>query len=241
MRAEFLPLSSVKHYSPGDTVTLIGEEAHHLYSVARIKQGEEVLLLDGNGGKFSSQVESCSKKSLTLRITSVETASRRYVLDLAIGSPKKEAMDDILRMSAELGIRKIIPLVTRHAFPPPKDMDRPTRIFINACKQANNPYLPLFEGSCELSAFSWAEYETVAVFTSREEALSDLKFKPMGDGAHLLVIGPEAGLTGEEEDFLLGLSNAKLIHLPSPILRSPTAVATAAGFFFSLLARHQES
>ena len=144
---------------------MIGDEAHHLHSVARIQQGEEVLLLDGNGGKFSSVVENCSKKNVTLKITKVEKASRSYLLDLAIGPPKKEAMDDILRMSAELGIRKIIPLITRHSFPPPKEMDRPLRIFVNACKQANNAYLPVLGENSELLKFPWQEYESVMVFT----------------------------------------------------------------------------
>ena len=47
-----------------------------------------------------------------------------------------------------------------------------------------------------------------------------------------LIIGPEGGFSETEESALETRANVKFIHLPSYILRTPTAVCTAAGLVF---------
>ena len=52
-------------------------------------------------------------------------------------------------------------------------------------------------------------------------------------GAKTILIGPEAGFSALEELDILSKSNVFSIHLPTPILRAPTAVASSIGYLLA--------
>ncbi len=66
MRAIYL--KDLKNGSDGNLITITGEKAHHLQKVARVKVGEKVLLLDGNGLTIITSVESLGKKELQVKV-----------------------------------------------------------------------------------------------------------------------------------------------------------------------------
>ena len=54
-------------------------------------------------------------------------------------------------------------------------------------------------------------------------------------GDELIIIGPEGGLSEEEEDVLFSKKNVNVIHLDLPIMRAPTALCTCFGVVYSLI------
>ena len=102
MRASFQ-----KDLTIQDSYQLRGDAAHHLVNVVRIEMGEEILLLNGSGLRVKTQVSSLSKKEVMLTKLEHSEDSRHFVMDLALGIPKKEALELSLKQAVELGFRKI--------------------------------------------------------------------------------------------------------------------------------------
>lgn len=208
-------------------INVDGDNAHHLIKVVRIKNGEEVLLLNGNGLRAKSTVLSVEKKSLTLKIKSFETLKPNLLIDLAIGLPKKDAFEDILKSAVELGIQNIFPLKTKFSQIKELNLDRAQKIFENAMIQSNNPFTCKLQPIQTLSDLP-THYDETIYFSNREDNFK--KVGPVGPIKFLFFIGPEGGFSQEEEDLIKHrFKNLKIITLPTYILRSPTAVSVGVG------------
>ena len=76
-----------------DRYSIRDDSLHHLVNVIRIEQGEKLLLLNGRGLTIETEVESVSKKELILKHIYSENTLRTFDFDLAIGMPKREALE----------------------------------------------------------------------------------------------------------------------------------------------------
>ncbi len=70
MRAIF---HSFERHSEGDVIQIVGDSLHHL-TVARVRENEKLLLLNGKGQRLLGFIQSLSKKSVDIQIISVENA-----------------------------------------------------------------------------------------------------------------------------------------------------------------------
>lgn len=227
MRAHWLSSLEVK-----DDYILSGDSLHHLVNVVRIEKGESLLLLNGKGLFVETTVEQISKRELFLRKVSHREESLPYYFDLALGMPKREALELSLKQATELGFRKIYLIKSDYSqmrFPEP---DRTEKLLVSALEQSNAPFLP------EVVQAKWEDIS----YSSYEEALlldSQTKMEPPRDrklnGKRLLIVGPEGGFSPQELIFLHAQETVKVLNLPTPILRTPTAVATGAGIMIESL------
>ena len=85
-----------------------GDEAHHLINVVRIQIGEEILLLNGMGAKIFVKVVGLEKNRVNIEVIESLQLEKADKVHLAIGIPKKDAFEEVLRNATELGISKII-------------------------------------------------------------------------------------------------------------------------------------
>jgi len=111
MRALYL---ADNNFVENQTLKIEDSALHHL-QVVRVKKDEEILLLNGNGGKSLASVIEIQKKFALLKIKSVEQGQATHAFSLAIGVPKKDAFEDILKMATELGVRNIYPLTCEYS------------------------------------------------------------------------------------------------------------------------------
>lgn len=210
-----------------------GEQAHHLIKVARVKVGEEVLVLNGKGFVAKSRVTIVSKKDLSLEIIEVTKVDNLGTIDLLIMVPKKEYLEDIFRSSVELGIRRIYPMVSTYSQQSFEVNNRLERIMESALVQSNNPFFPEIKPLLQFHDLDTLldNYEEIFYFSSQTKEVRGAR--PHRASA-LLIIGPEGGLSPEEEQYLFDHDAVQLIHLDGPILRSVTAVPTAFGYISAL-------
>ncbi len=61
--------------TPGTTVTVEGDEAHHAVVVRRLRVGEQVTLADGSGSVATGEVTATAKRSFDVRVTDGRRAS----------------------------------------------------------------------------------------------------------------------------------------------------------------------
>src|SRR5262245_62264460 len=100
------------------TVTLAADDARHLRDVLRLKPEDEVYVFDGAGHEFRCRVVNTARDSAELRIDAeVEPAKpeSQLQLNLCIALLKGEKFDLVIQKATELGVTRIVPLLTRYA------------------------------------------------------------------------------------------------------------------------------
>lgn len=216
----------IKDLQLHDAYELRNEAYHHMIKVSRLKRKDHVLLLDGNGLKVFCELEDFDKKSVFLKRIRSLYEERTYQMDLLIGMPKKEALELSLKQATELGFENII--LVRSDFSQNKgiDSERVEKLLISAIQQSNAPFLPTVNHK-RLSEVNFSQYSRLLLLNSQGEKFElSSKVKQL---RQLLIIGPEGGFSEQEIDFFNKQPRLESLKLPTPILRTPTAVATGAG------------
>lgn len=226
MRAIFYPFikSEISKH-----IIVTDESAKHL-QVVRIKLNEEVLVLNGQGLKAHTFVGSISKNQIELLVTKIEEGTPSHQVSLAIANPKKDAFEDILKIAVELGVRNIYPLRSEFSQYDYEENERFQRILESALIQSNNAFLPIVHAQQNLENFLEALHTPLFFFNSRLSENSPFEKKI---GEKTILIGPEGGFSPREESLILAKSNAFSIHMPTPIQRAPTAVASSIGYLLA--------
>ena len=222
-----------KYHIQGEEIFLEGDEAHHLINVLRIKNGEKVLGLDGEGGKYFLQIDMIKKKSLSLILLGKEFIASEYSFTLLVGKVKKEAMDLSLKVACELGINTILVAQTQYSQSYPLNFKRMQRVLVSALEQSNNAYLPQVK-EVVLDEVDYKSYEQIIYFSSRKNVQKN-EISLSQKKKVLLVIGPEGGFSEKEELIFTNKKNATAVHLPTNIMRTPTAIACGHGYYLGAL------
>ncbi len=215
-----------------DELELSGTDAHHFLNVLRLKQGDQVLGLDGKGTRAELTVSATAKKSISFKLYSKKLFEKQAKFDLAVAQVKKEAMDLVLKESCELGFDKIMVLETDHSQHYKLNLERANKLLISGIEQANNLFLPELS-QLKLNDLDISVYENIVLFSTLggKEAKVDLRA-----GKTLVVIGPEGGFSADEEKFLKNLSEkVSPIMLQTNIMRTPTAISCAVGYCLGAL------
>src|SRR5690606_2455199 len=115
---------------------------HHLVKVVRLEAGEELLLLDGHGLKVKTKVSAVTKREMRLEQLEILQEARRYEFDLALGIPKREALELSLKEATELGFRRIYLIRAEYSQMKLPELERLQRLLISALEQSNSAFLP---------------------------------------------------------------------------------------------------
>jgi len=228
MRALFYPFLKTKK---GDSLIIEGDCAHHL-NVVRVRQGDELLLLNGKGIRLKTKIQSLDKKQVVVHVLEEHEVSRPIHITLAIATPKKDAFEDILKISVELGVDVIQPLSSQFSQFNYVESERTGRLLESALIQSNNPFFPQINEQISLKTYLQNISSPLYFFNSQPgNGPKDQRSVP--DNFHLL-IGPEGGFSPEEVELINGYGGTLQVHLPTPILRAPTAVSASIGYLLAL-------
>lgn len=228
MRAIYYPFFENEDLS---SVSLSGESAHHL-NVVRARVGEEILLLNGKGTKLFAVIVAIDKKTVIVDIVGRNFEAHQHSITLAIATPKKDAFEDILKIAVELGISHIRPLSSHFSQYDYAVNDRTSRLIESALVQSNNAWVPEIAQQVSLSKFLEELALPLFFFNSRPYEIK--KKNPIVPSEFVVLIGPEGGFSNEEISLISQHPHTTPIHLPTPILRAPTAVATSVGYLLAL-------
>jgi 16S rRNA (uracil1498-N3)-methyltransferase len=210
-------------------IILTGDSFHHL-NVTRARENEKILILNGKGQKALGLITVIAKKNIELKILESETCIPDHKLSLAIAMPKKEAFEDILKISTELGINEVFTLSSEYSQYVFEQNERVQRILESALIQSNNTYIPIIHNEQSLTNFIATHTEKIAFFNSKK---LEENIKVETSEKITILIGPEGGFSQSEIELISKYSKIIEIHLPTPILRAPTAVASSVGYLLS--------
>ena len=209
---------------------LATDEARHLREVLRLKPGDEVSVFDAEGKEFRARVAQARREFAELELQDeIEPARPESPLKmtLAVALLKGEKFDLVVQKATELGVVKIVPLITRYADIKLRDeadaskrVARWQRIALEAAKQSGRALVP--EVSLPVAVGS--------VFSDRCLLFSERD----GDGltqietdAITAIVGSEGGWSDEELEQARA-AGVRIVTLGGRILRAETAAITAA-------------
>ena len=224
-----------------DTETrLPDDEARHLKNVLRIRQGEQVEIFDGEGGRWYGAVEFRRGEVFVRGLTKISSPTRSTAarLTLALAMIKPARFEWALEKAAELGVDEIIPLYTSRSeirIPNEKITGRVARwerIAKEASKQCRRPDVPIVRPPIEFHAFlASGEYSVQNRILFYEKSDNRWLADTISPGGGTIIcIGPEGGWT-EEEIGLAEISGCGVFGLGPRVLRAETAAIAAISIF----------
>lgn len=210
----------------GVLVSLEGDEARHLARVRRIAVGETVELFNGRGFATQAEVLAVGRQGVRLRPSGPLLPDRVAPVDLTLATavPKGERFDWLIEKATELGVARLIPIVTERSVvdPRPAKLDRLRRAVIEACKQCGRNRLMTIEQTRPWDDLLRAASGGIR-YLSHPHGLAFPAWPcPPRGGAAWMAIGPEGGFT-EPEVVRAREAGWVSVGLGSSLLRIETA------------------
>ncbi|MBN1822909.1 MAG: 16S rRNA (uracil(1498)-N(3))-methyltransferase [Endomicrobiales bacterium] len=198
----FVPPSQIQN----DRFTIKGEDVHYLANVRRYKAGDKIKIFDGRGKTMLGQIEHVSKDEIKGRIVGMGQAhDNRVLVTLYQAVPKGGRFDWLVEKSAELGVSRIVPLITERsevrAVSGPK-LERWRRLAKAAAQQCGRPQVTQIEEPQKMhdavkfvpkDALNLIPWESENNKTIKEIILQNASFMHIN-----VFIGPEGGFSVRE-------------------------------------------
>lgn len=198
-------------------------DCHYIKNVLRAKNAEQIRVFNENGGEFFAKVN-IQGKTLSLEIQEQFRKpiqnSRGVILLASIIKPDKFEM--ICDMATQIGVTKIIPIITARVQRKELNRDRLSKIILESVRQSERLTIPILEDEMKLSEISQLELEQIYFANEMEESDGAMQDTSANNSCAFL-IGPEGGFTDEEIAFLKALPNITSVSLGNNVLRSETA------------------
>ncbi len=215
---------------PG-TSRITGGEHTHLSRVLRLKPGERVELLDGEGITLAEILEVRKEETLVRVLTPLPPREAATRVTLYLGVLKGERMDWAAQKATELGARALKPVRMQRSVKQGANTDRLRRIALEAQKQCGRARCLEVGEALDFTQALEAMRPHSRVIVPYEGGGGTLAVSPGGDIG--IVIGPEGGIDASEIESLQGIG-ADIVTLGPRILRAETAVIAALSAVMAL-------
>jgi 16S rRNA (uracil1498-N3)-methyltransferase len=225
-------MSIIRLYHPenileNSTSLLSKEHTHYLVNVMRAKRGANVNFFNKNG-EWLSEIVFLEKDRVEVKFLSkIKENTNTYNIELAICLVKKNAMEIILQKATELGIKKIIPIISERTEVKEINFERANKIVIEATEQSNQLEPPEISEILKLKDFLNINTNK-KIFFADINSDYNLEKKDFKEGETVTVlVGPEGDFSPAERELILNGSTTVPFSLSKNILRTDTAVISA--------------
>jgi 16S rRNA (uracil1498-N3)-methyltransferase len=222
-----------KEFVSGAKITITGNEAHHIRDVMRLKVSDKVSCFDGTGKEYTGLIKEVNPKEVIVDIIQTREPKVKDSISVTLiqAIPKKEKMDYIAEKATELGVRRIIPVMTERTVvnwdeeKKARSLDRWNKISRAASKQCNRldlpEIMPVTTFSEALKAVSGQDLAMIAALSG-----DTIPLKKALQGASprniVIAIGPEGDFTPQEIEEARS-AGFKPVGLGQRVLKSDTA------------------
>ena len=225
-------MNNIRLYHPekiteNSSSLLSKEHSHYLVNVMRLKKGSKVNFFNKEG-EWLSEIIFLEREKIEVKfLNKIKESSKLANVELAICLVKKNPMEIILQKATELGVRKIIPLVSERSEVKELNFDRANKIVIEATEQSNQLHPPEIDKITKLKNFIDQLENKTLLFAdvNSDQKLEHKNFKPAQ--ASCILIGPEGDFSPIERELISKKVNVIPFSLSKNILRTDTAVISA--------------
>ena len=210
------------------TSLLSKEHTHYVVNVMRLKRGSNINFFNKEG-EWKSEIIFLDKDRVEVKILEkVKQSMTSSNIELAICLVKKTPMETILQKATELGVSKIIPIVSERTEVKELNLERANKIVVEATEQSNQLAPPKISEVKKLKDFLQGLNESSKLLFADVNSKDNLKAEVLKEAKSLSVlIGPEGDFSPSERELILGNLNVVPFTISRNILRSDTAVISA--------------
>jgi 16S rRNA (uracil1498-N3)-methyltransferase len=215
----------------GASVALNRDQAHYLGAVMRRGVGDDLLVFNGTDGEWRADIVAINKRQGIL-VAQEQTRPQSEPPDvwLMFAPIKKARTDFIVEKAAEMGVRRILPVFTRHTNAERVRADRLRAHSIEAAEQCGLLHTPIVDDPAKLLALldGWDNTRRIMFCDETADHGAALgALQAAGAGPWAVLIGPEGGFSADEATRLRGMACATSVSLGPRILRADTAAVAA--------------
>lgn len=209
----------------GRTLTVEGDRAHYLLHVLRLRPGSRLRLFNAEAGEWQASIASVTRRRAELRLEDQLRQPQPELGPALVFAPiKRNRLDWLVEKAVELGVSRLVPVLTRRTIVRPESGARLRTIAVEASEQCGRLTVP-----------EVAEPQPLEVWLAGRRSGEILLFadeagggRPVGaalarDPAMELLVGPEGGFEPEEAERLRATPGVTPVSLGPRILRAETA------------------
>lgn len=214
---------------------ITGPDVKHIGRVLRLEPGAGITLLTGKGTEFEATIREINNREVTCEITGTREVSAESPVRVVLyqGLSKGDKMELVIQKSTELGVARIVPLISERTVVRLDEkkaahrLARWQRVAEEAAKQSRRSVIPQVGRPLEFrAALETISAGTLAVLPWEEEqgtGLRDiLRANRDNSGDIAVFIGPEGGFSRNEVE-LAGSRGVFPVSLGPRIMRTETA------------------
>ena len=170
----------------GSRHTIAGDAANHIARVLRLEPGDPLTVFDGSGGEYGARIEALRKDAVIVAVLERLAAERESALSLTLaqGISRGERMDWVVQKATELGVTRIVPLLTERSVVK-LDLKQSQRklqhwqgIAVAACEQSGRTHIP--DVAYPQSLADFLRQSSAAPAPQPTPAATSLPCRPMG-------------------------------------------------------------
>lgn len=223
----------------GARVTCTPEQASYLRTVLRLGDGADLLIFNGRDGEWRARLEASGKRGAVLDVQElVREQTGGPDIDYIFAPLKRSRLDYMVQKATELGVARIVPVITRHTIAERVNLDRMRANVVEAAEQCGVLRVPDVAEPVKLAALlaQWPLgrrlifCDEAAAQQSPVATLADLKPGPVA-----VLIGPEGGFSPDEREMILARPEAIALSLGPRIMRADTAAVAALALVNAVL------
>lgn len=225
------------------TITLEGDEFHHLSNVMRSRVGERVCLFNGDGTFYFGNVKTIAKKFAEIEITDETKSNSEPEIKLSVyqALAKGDKLSLIMQKITEVGASELCLFESKFCDVKSNThkQDRMDSIAISAAKQCGRATITKCSGIYSIKEVSGhiKDFDAFYVAYENKDGLTlvgDLLKNKQNIKNVAVMIGAEGGFSADEIN-LLEENGAKIVSLGRRILRTETASIVSAGVIMQIL------
>lgn len=223
-------------------IALDADRTHYLRNVLRLKEGAAVALFNGSDGEWRARIGRLGKRDAVL-VAETQLRPQMPVPDLwLVFAPiKRQRIDWLVEKATELGVARMIPVLTRRTVVTRVNGERLRAHAVEAAEQTERLDVPMIEDAVTLEKLlrDWPVDRRLLVCAEAGDArpVADILDEGRGKPAAPMAImtGPEGGYAPEELDALARLPFVTAVGLGPRILRADTAAIAALACWQAML------
>lgn len=227
-------------------IEIFSDEAKHILNVMRMEIGDTLTICDGQSNDYLCRICETGKNCLKAKIeeTTKSESEPKTKITLYQGLPKSDKMELIIQKCVEIGVCRIVPVITERAVvkiekgaKEDKKTERWQKIAESAAKQSGRGIIPAVERPMKFKeAIEEAVKNGEAIIPYENEKDRGLKEFVKNSKAEDIgiFIGPEGGFDTKEIEFAVE-NGVMSVTLGKRILRTETAgIVTSAIVLYEL-------
>jgi 16S rRNA (uracil1498-N3)-methyltransferase len=221
------------------SVPLTREQANYLLNVLRLGEDAAVHVFNGRDGEWLARVRRQGRRDAALAI---ERRLRAQIggpdIDYLFAPLKRARLDYVVQKATELGVARLVPVLTRHTVAERVNLERMRANVVEAAEQCGVLRIPEVAEPVTLGRAldAWDPRRRIVVCDEDAPVKDPIAaLQAVAPGPLAVLIGPEGGFAEDERGRLLGQPYVVRLSLGPRIMRADTAAVAALALVNAVL------